>query len=94
MAADPGNIYYLRNSVLAHRQVAAAHMALAAQGSLDKPTRAAHWSEARLACERARERFEALKAKGGVRPADADMLDRLAADTAKCDLGLASVKDE
>ncbi len=94
MAADPGNVLYLRNSVLVHRQVAAAHMALAGQDSLDKPTRTAHWSEARLACERARERFETLKSKGGVRPEDADMLDRLATDTAKCDLGLASLKDK
>ncbi len=94
MAADPGNVLYLRNSVLVHRQVAAAHMALAGQDSLDKPTRTAHWSEARLACERARERFETLKSKGGVRPEDADMLDRLATDTAKCALGLASLKDK
>ena len=57
-------------------------------------TRAAHWSEARLACERARERFEALKAKGGVRPADADMLDRLATDVGKCDQGIAQLKNE
>ncbi len=94
MAADPGNVLYIRNSVLVHRHVAAAYMALAARESLDKPTRAAHWSEARLACERARERFETLKSKGGVRPEDADMLDRLATDTAKCDLGLASLKDK
>ena len=94
MTADLSNVMYLRNSILTHRQLAAAHMALAAQESLDKPNRVAHWSEARLACERARERFNALKAKGGVRTEDADMLGRLAADTAKCDQGLARLRDQ
>ncbi len=94
MAADPGNVLYIRNSVLVHRLLAMAHMALAGQDSLDKRTRATHLSEARLACAQARERFEALQAKGGVRPEDADMLDRLAADTAKCDQGLAKLRGE
>ena len=40
-----------------------------------------------------RERFNGLKAKEGVRTEDADMLDRLAADTVKCDQGLARLKD-
>ena len=84
IAADPGNATYIRNGALFYKMAGNAHAAMASREASDAAARLAHWADAQTAYEKARKLFSDLSAQGVVRTEDRDMLEKLAADIARC----------
>jgi tetratricopeptide (TPR) repeat protein len=92
MPGAPDNTVYIRNCALFYEKVAHAHAALAVQDSLTAEGRAAHWTEARAAYDKAATLLGELIKKGALRSADRELPAELAAAIQDCDQRLAELR--
>jgi non-specific serine/threonine protein kinase/serine/threonine-protein kinase len=92
MPGAPDNTVYIRNCALFYEKVAHAHAALAAQDSLTAEVRAAHWTAARAAYDKAAALLNELIKKGALRSADRELPAKLAAAILDCDQQLAELR--